>query len=407
MAREAPEQGERQMPVAPIIQPGVRRDPFLPVGKEALVLNDDGRRLDPKSAAEWAEWVSASRTRHFALGDPLLDWLDTYGAARGFKADTMLADYDPRTDFFAFIMAKGAEFETAVMKVLKRQLKMVRIAKTPEETRMLAVAEKTVAAMVAGAEIITQGVLRNPETRTYGAVDALVRSDVLADMFPDDVDYAECRRPAPLLGGAPYHYVVVDIKYHTLDLGRDGGALSDVIPYMLQVWLYSEALGRIQGLVPGASYLLGRNWKQGQADRGKGPLERIARVDARRRVTAASSESVGDTALAAVAWVRRMRLEGKGWKILPKPSVQELYPNMKNGEDNPWRSAKKSIAEQICELTMLPGVSVSTRNFAHGKGLYKWTDPMAATVLTPLVKDQYLKKMLDVLHANHRFSPKR
>ena len=54
---------------------------------------------------------------------------------------------------------------------------------------------------------------------------------------------------------------------------------------MAQVWVYNEALGRIQGYTPPAAYLLGRSWTL-RRSRGTGCLERLARVD---------RDAIGDT----------------------------------------------------------------------------------------------------------------
>lgn len=378
---------------------GMKRSASLPSGRKALTADDRGGSSNPRSAGDWLNWVSASRTRNYALDDTLMDWLDAFGAARGIRADSLRNGYDPRADFSAFIMAKGEEFETAVMRLLKSQVTMRRIARRPEDTRDLAVAERTFQAMLDGVEVITQAVLRNPNTQTYGAADAIVRSDVLARLFPYDFDASMGRIAAPALGGAPYHYVVVDIKYHTLSLLKDGAASSEVRPYMLQVYLYNEALGRMQGYVPAAAYLLGRNWKQGKTGRGSGPFEHIARVDADRQATI-EEISIGTLALRAVAWIRQMRRDGGRWQVSPKPSVPALYPNMKSNEDAPWHRAKVEIAEEIKELTLLPGVGPRVRDNAHAKGLYRWTDPRAGKILAALVAPQYRSKLDGVLRAN-------
>ena len=36
-----------------------------------------------------------------------------------------------------------------------------------------------------------------------------------------------------------------------------------------------------------------------------------------------------------------MRKNGFKWRLLPMPSVPELYPNMKNEKDGNWRQLKK------------------------------------------------------------------
>ena len=45
----------------------------------------------------------------------------------------------------------------------------------------------------------------------------------------------------------------------------------------------------------------------------------------------------------AMNWIRKMRRNGKNWKLLPQPSTQELYPNMKNEKDGKWRKIKNEL----------------------------------------------------------------
>ena len=131
------------------------------------------------------------------------------------------------------------------------------------DSRDLGKAEETFAAMQRGESIIYQGVVRDAATRTYGSPDMLVRSDILADLFPDTVEESEAGAAAPDLGSAPWHYVVVDIKFTTLRLLVSRGIQSggSTRAYKAQLYIYNRALGRLQGYTPPASYILGRSWR--------------------------------------------------------------------------------------------------------------------------------------------------
>ena len=155
------------------------------MGKEAIAYADDGTRVDPSSRSDWEQWVSASKTRNHVREDPLLDWLDRHGESKGFARDAV----DKRTDFGRFVMNKGIEFEEAVVKHLGTlgvgQVLVVGAESASERpSQDLGLAYETWDAMCGGVEIICQGVLRDPEHKTYGMPDLLVRSDVLATLLP-------------------------------------------------------------------------------------------------------------------------------------------------------------------------------------------------------------------------------
>ena len=219
------------------------------MGKAALVTADDGTVIDPHEREDWRDWVSATRARNWLNDDPLLDWLGRYGEDAGFERDDEAEDYDPRTSFREFVFRQGDAFEAGVIELLRAETDVVEIADGWEDSRSLEAAERTVDAMRDGVPVITQAVLRDPQHRTYGMADLVVRSDVLAGLFPEDVSPAEAMMAAPGIGWDDRHYRVIDIKYRKLDLVKDGsmGSSGKSLAYQSQVWVYTTALGRIQG----------------------------------------------------------------------------------------------------------------------------------------------------------------
>lgn len=340
---------------------------------EHYLQDDSGREVCPETPDDWRAWVSASRTRNFAREDCLLDWLSEYGRDRGFVPDDELPGYDERTDFSRFIMRKGQEFEAAVVRYLGRRLPVVRVEGGPQS---LEGARETWEAMVSGAPLIHQAVLRNPETRTYGAADLLVRSDVLHDLFPGDLSAEEAAVPAPALGGS-WHYRVIDIKYSGLHLDRHGHAATGHLAYMVQTYLYNAALGRIQGFEAPASYLLGRGWEQGKERggperRGSSCMERLGRVE---QAHSWRKGVLARTAREAVEWVRRVRAEGGAWQVLPEPSVEELWPNMKDDQQGSWHGVCHRIATELEDLSLAWFAGSEGRDLARAQGIFRWTDP--------------------------------
>ena len=185
----------------------------IATGRAALTFTDDGRHIDPQAPDEWDDWVSAGRLRNFCEDDPLLDWLQRYGRQHGYVPDDELDGYDSRTDMRGFVMQRGQLFEESVVRLIRERLDTVRIGHGPGDTRDLGRAQETFDAMRAAVPVVEQAVLRNPEDRTYGAVDLLVRADLLNELIPDSLDPGAAATRAPALGSGSWHYVAVDIKF--------------------------------------------------------------------------------------------------------------------------------------------------------------------------------------------------
>jgi hypothetical protein len=374
-------------------------------GLEALTRADDGTLVIPEEREEWREWVSATKARNWLYDDPLLDWLDRFGEDKGFERDQEAEGFDPRTDFRPFIFGQGDAFEQGVLRLLAERTEVVTIGRSWEDSRSIDAAAATVEAMRDATPIIAQGVLRDPQHRTYGVADLLVRSDVLVELFPNDLSAEDAAIGAPALWLPNMHYRVIDIKLRVLDLRADGsiGRTADTLAYQAQVWVYNTALGRIQGYEPPASYLLGRNWKR-RGERGSGCLDRLGRIDMDNTFDRYDGQSLSSLAQRAHAWIREVRRDGAEWEVLPVPTRPELYPHMGNEYDDPWHGAKAAIARDLAELTMLPGVSPPRRRAMHERGITRWTD--SAVSATSLGLEGAAARMCDaVLEANRADEP--
>jgi hypothetical protein len=75
-----------------------------------------------ESAPDWGFWVSATRTRNWPKHDPLIDWLELYGAEHGFQKDNESSSFIPNADFTEFLLRKGGEFEDRVIELLSGRL---------------------------------------------------------------------------------------------------------------------------------------------------------------------------------------------------------------------------------------------------------------------------------------------
>jgi hypothetical protein len=378
------------------------------MGIEALTRAADGSEASP-GEDRGERWISASATRNFAIGDPILDWLNRYGEQRGFLRDDDEAraypPYDDRTDFTRFIFEQGARFEAGVVALLRErhpEHELVTVSRGHEDIRSRGAAIMTFEAMRMGVPLIHQGVLWDASTRTFGAPDLLVRSDVLREVFPDAIDASEAAFGAPDLPGS-WHYRVVDVKFTTLRLNRRGGPGNggSSPAYKCQLHVYNRALGRLQGYEPPAAFLLGRSWQQtvtGVVERGTGCLERLGAVE--QSGTLARGVPIARAVADACAWLRRMRAEGSSWEVRPRPTVPELYPNMSNTQDGPWHAAKREIAEEIGELSLLWQVGASGREQAHAAGVYDWRDQRCTPAVVGVNGEKRPGTLIELLDVN-------
>jgi len=366
---------------------------------ESITFNDLGQAVLPLSQEDWVNWVSASATRNFMIGDPLTDWLNRHGEGAGFTKDDA-SHYDERIDFGRFVMAKGIAFEAAMVDHLRTMHPVITMSDGPSEVQDLKKAEDTFQALCAGQPIIHQGVLRDPESRTYGAPDFLIRSDILINLFPGSIDPEEAALAAPDLNGALWHYVVVDAKFTSLSLAANGTLANggSKSAYKAQLFVYNRALGRLQGYLPELSFLLGRSWEQGSGankQRGRSAMERLGPIPNDQQF---GGLSLGGWVEQATEWVRRVRNDGGNWRPLPVPSVPELWPT--GSSDYPWRAAKARIAEELSDLTQLWQVSPKKRDQAHESSLYSWRDPRCTAEALGVTGDTYGPRLQAILDVN-------
>jgi hypothetical protein len=334
---------------------------------------------------DWNEWVSANETYHWCNKDPLIDWLNAYGTASGFIADSHRQGYDRRFDYLAFVVGQSWAFRRAVVRWLTAKSPSRTITTNPSQARNPAKAEQTVAAMKEGVPIIADGVLWNPDNRTVSVVDLLVRSNVLTGLCPTAFAGEPSGAPsvsAPALGDVPYHYRAIEIKFVTLHLLKDGTASLEHLPYMVQNWINNEALGKTQGYTPPASYLAGRDLFRASA-----------------RVSHAHPE-LGRHSAEAAAWIRRLKDEGVSWHPLPAASVPELRPNLKASSDSEWHAAKHEIAQAQHDLTLLPFVGPERRALAAASGITRWDDPALSARAVGLGDSEEGRRLDAVLMAN-------
>ena len=316
-------------------------------------------------------WVSASETRNFALGDPLLDWLNLT------SENTVMFG-----NFVQYLMNQGIEFENMVIRNLRERFNTDEIKHVVDsavrihnfdETIMLNHHHQTLQYMKNGIPIIYQGLLLDRDLKIVGVPDFLIRSDYLRKIFslsPLTEDEENC--PSQL--SDKFHYVVVDCKWSTLSLCADGKHLCNegsMNAYKCQLAIYHKCLENVQKSGRHYAFIMGKRWKINSKElSGNNCYERLGYIDYGKK-----DSHYLDMANRAVKWLQDLKLHGREWHIYPTPSRNELYPNMNNTHDDPWHEKKCEIAEKLQEITNVWNCRVSSRELCFQQGIYSWDDP--------------------------------
>lgn len=335
-------------------------------------------------------WISPSSLRNFFNKDCIIDYLNMYGpsvANKYPKVRKIYGDTLRKNDsFLNYILQAGKNFETNLITYLSNRFTEGTIvevagdlsARDPEKARV------TFEYMKKGVPIIHSGVLHNEVNKTFGVADLIVRDDYLNIILePKSViaPFNNITYDLPKEKGNfdhSHYYVIVDIKFTTLQLTADGMHLinSGSLPsYKAQLYIYNKALSLLQGYEPHQAYLIGRKYKYkkcGVDYKGKSCLERFGVVD-----FASKDSDIIKQVDAALQWFKDLREHGAEWNFdtLPLPHPY-LYPNMNNSlSDYPWHPIKEIIAEKIGEITCMWMCGTKQREIAHANGVYSLNDP--------------------------------
>lgn len=357
--------------------------------------------LRTRQNPDFLNWVSATATNAFMLKDPLLDWLKWHGKTR------FMSSLNMSENVSTFMMKKGVDFESSVVDLLKTlyDTEYIDIGGNGENCRDYDKYSLTKKAIYKGIPIIFSGVLWNSKNCTYGIPDILVRSDYLDFIKANPMTNSQKYNKARKLQGN-YHYVVVDIKFHTLRLCANGTTLLNegMMPcYKAQLYIYNEALSNIQDFRSPYAFILGRRWvftRKNIEYCGESCFDRIGVID----YETYDKDYVTLTE-EAIAWVKKVKDEGDNWDPYTDTF---LFPNMCNKYDHPYHYVKEEIANQIDEITKVWMCGVKNRKIAHSKGIYKWSDEkccssilgLRGNIVAPLVN-----QILQINRGNELISP--
>lgn len=346
-----------------------------------LTHNDAGEDVTPRSPEDWNGWVSATKLRGYLLGNTLGDWLHLYRDQHDFERD---APVQKSLDFRRFRFEHGESFESAVVTWLADRVEVVKVAESSRDSQDEWKAKQTAFELTRGVPVIHGAVLWNPESRTYGIADFLIRSDIFGPLFPGHLPPEDVRRSAPLLD-APWHYIVVDAKFTTLRFDSSGQTLrnsGNTPAYKAQLLVYHDALARLQGDASQRAFLLGRSYayertaqKRKIPYRGGSAVAKLGPVFLDEELP--RKGPLRSEVEKAIRWMRELRREGAGWTVLPVPTRPELRPPAASVVEHPWTNAIGTITRELEDLICLPQIGARLRDPAIENGISRWSDERA------------------------------
>ena len=309
--------------------------------------------------------ISATKIFNYMNNNPLLDWLDLYHS----QNDKV------RDEFSVFLKEQGNLFEEKIVKIIQdKGNNVVRVSdKYSSET-----VKTTIKYMKEGIPIIHSAPIFNEDNNTYGIIDILIRSDYINKLFNERVlDENLEKFRAPNLNGN-YHYLVIDIKYKTINLRNNGIHIintNNIQSYKGQIYIYNQAISKIQGYNSNIGFILGNRYKyskDGIKYTDNNPLSRLGTID-----YTSIDKNIPKRVNKAIKWYKELKKSGKDWDI-NNPSRIELYPNLKkdNGE---WSYIVNNLAKNNNDITMIWNCGKKNRDIAISKDVKNWNDNKCTT----------------------------
>ncbi len=321
------------------------------------------------------EYPSATQLFNYFLDDPLLDYLDIHGSSLGFIEE-------PCPRHTLDLMSKGCKFEEFVIKAIRT--KGIPVIEVSKFDKWGDGCFETLQLMREGYPIIFQSYIVNHENKTKGHPDVLIRSDYLNLLKPGLISDEESKIPS-IFGN--WHYRVIDIKMSNIALSSDTKKILNnklYRGYKAQVLVYTLAIGALQHYTPDTAYILGRSaHNYDNSYYVDNCFDSISPIKYNEHDSNLQNDLIKvlhwREILKVLPCVSRIGASNEfDWESIeqqiPKELNISLRPNMKNKYDYKWGSAKKIIAQQRQEFTLLWNCGVARRNLALNNGIKTWND---------------------------------
>ena len=388
-------------------------------------------------AARNRPWVRTHKVHNALLTNHFLDLLEVHGDAHGLMRDDTYPGYDPAGSHALRMQRLSNEFRRQVMGAFARRLGVADVAcisPGPVSGPATVERERTEKAIRERRPMIVGAVVADEGSRVVARIPMLLRVDVAQDLFGWKVGKEEDA------GVNNCIYIPVGVKRRPLEINREGTIRGNSLARMqAEMWLWNRLLGSVQGYELGTGLLVGLHPKRSKAiplgafvnvvedgvAEGMRPVfdETVWRV---ARVPFSDIEaSYSQEAQEALAWrvnvidngetwitaaMERAILDGKEDKgngimhLAATATDPRLRPNMKcpSMYDAPWSKAKRMLAEELREVTMVSGVSYGATSEAMEKGVPNDFAHPRVTAEELGISSQFTKTVLEMCKPSYR-----
>lgn len=329
-------------------------------GRVLSVLRRRNRHSRIRAAIE-PHWISPTSIFNYMNNDTLSDY---FAESNRFTKQNNL--------FLNLLSKQGKRFEKLIISDLRDTtgLYIPSVSSIVNEDTV----KQTFKYMKEGHPLIHSAPLMNYENNTCGVADLLIRSDCIDKFFGTQyLTQKERHLPSSKISNQ-WHYLVIDIKFTTLLLSSDGIHLQNTASFRYaksQVYIYTQALGLLQGYTPTVAFILGRRYKytkNGETYIGVKYNQKLGMIDITNR-DAWLKEEVQK----AIEWKRECKKNHDTWSLTPRPSVVQLLPNMCNQKSS-FQAEKKEFAHYLNDITQVWQCSPKHRELLEKHGITSLTD---------------------------------
>ena len=257
--------------------------------------------------------------------------------------------------------------------------------------------------MIMGIPIIYSGILHNKINKTYGIPDLIVRSDYINKITSNNI-YPPFEVVKPSIFSDKWHYVIVEIKYHTLNLHTDKDLNipenliknntiknnESIINYKGQVYIYNKALEQIQKYKPQASFILGRKIKKNKCKYNCFYI--LGAIDYNE-----FDKNIGHKVRKALKLYKKIKYKNS------ELDINNIPINMKSKNFDGWKTVIKNIARKRKDISLIWNLSKKDCDKLRKNGIHQYNDiilndldksPKISSIMSKIIRQNNSSRFL-------------